>query len=51
MSRRRRPILNTPLARYGFTALAALALLTGQLAPALLAGALAAAAWNAGGRR
>jgi hypothetical protein len=48
---RRKPVLDTPLARWGFTALAALAVLTGHAAPALFAGALAAAAWTARRRR
>lgn len=52
MSRRhRRPVLDQPLARWGFTALAVLAVLTGQITAAVVVGALAAAAWSAGGRR
>ncbi|WP_164715971.1 hypothetical protein [Streptomyces sp. WAC 06738] len=52
MSRRhRRPVLAVPLARWGFTALAVLAVLVGQLEAAVVVGALAAAAWNVRGRR
>ncbi|WP_171908286.1 hypothetical protein [Streptomyces niveus] len=45
--RRRRPTLGTPLARYGFTALAALSIATGQPLPAFICGTLAALAWKA----
>ncbi|MEV3996725.1 hypothetical protein AB0K62_13745 [Streptomyces halstedii] len=37
---------STPLARYGFFALTLLALLTNQLAPALLAATATAYAWK-----
>lgn len=46
MSRIRRE-LRQPLARWGFTTLALLALTTGQLYPALVAGTIAALAWKA----
>ncbi|MEV6504818.1 hypothetical protein AB0M61_01685 [Streptomyces sp. NPDC051642] len=36
----------SPLARYGFTTLAVLAAATGQLGPAVFAGALAYYAWK-----
>ena len=45
--RRRRPTLGTPLARYGFTTLAALSIATGQPIPAFVCAALAALAWKA----
>lgn len=51
MSRRRKPVLAAPLARWGFTTLAVLAVLVGQLTAAAVVGALAAAAWNVRGRR
>lgn len=38
--------LHTPLARWGFTTLAILAIYTGQILPALVVGALAAYAWT-----
>ncbi|MEV8418187.1 hypothetical protein AB0P45_32000 [Streptomyces niveus] len=40
-------MLNTPLARWGFTALAGLALATGQTVRALVCATLAALAWKA----
>lgn len=43
------PLLNTlclPITRWGFTLLAIVALYTGLTAPALVAGALAYAAWR-----
>lgn len=39
-------LFRRPLARYGFTTLAAVALLTGQPTPALVCAALAAYAWH-----
>lgn len=38
--------LRSPLARWGFTALALLAAVTGQLGPAAFAAAIAAYAWR-----
>ncbi|HEX5566082.1 MAG TPA: hypothetical protein VFY14_03950 [Streptomyces sp.] len=38
--------LGTPLAHWGLTALAVLAVATGQIAPAAITGALAALAWK-----
>lgn len=46
-TRRRPPVLHGPLARYGFAAITLLAILTGQLYPALVTGALTALAWKA----
>ncbi|WP_405611309.1 hypothetical protein [Streptomyces sp. NBC_01508] len=40
-------MLTTPLARWGFTVLAGLAVATGQPVPALLCAALAYTAWKA----
>ena len=45
--RRRRPVLGTPLARWGFTTLALLAVATGQPVPAFVCATLAALAWKA----
>ncbi|WP_406324456.1 hypothetical protein [Streptomyces niveus] len=44
---RRRPALNSPLARWGFTVLAGLAVATGQPIPAFVCATLAALAWKA----
>ena len=44
-------IFRTPLARYGFSVLAAVALLTAQPGPFLVTAALAAYAWRCQPRR
>jgi predicted short-subunit dehydrogenase-like oxidoreductase (DUF2520 family) len=45
-TRRRKQGLTGPLARWGFTVLAAAAVALGQLGPALVTGALAWLAWE-----
>jgi hypothetical protein len=44
-------LFRRPLARYGFTVCAAVALLTGQTGPFLVTAVLAAYAWRSTGRR
>jgi hypothetical protein len=51
MRRTVRALFRRPLARYGFTVCAAVALLTGQTGPFLVTAVLAAYSWRSTGRR